>query len=109
MLLMIIGLAILAGIGYLLWQENKKKTEGTGSPLVPIPPTAMGSTPQTTIIDERGNTVLLQSQNDAMAYLQQRLSEAGVSDDDIEDYIDWLIAKPRSNAEVTARINDLLG
>jgi hypothetical protein len=96
-MLLAVGLLAVAGIGYLILQEMRNKQ-------TPLGPSGSMMPSNTTLINDNGEAVLLDSQESAIEYLRRRLEDAGASDDDIDDYIEWLTDKPRSEEEVRKRI-----
>lgn len=100
---MIIGLAILAGIGYLLLQENKKKTAGTGLPL-PLPQQ------QLEIIPGANETLFpgFSGGEFDRDLVEDELESIGLRGDDIDQFYEWLDQRQRSSAEIYRYLQNLV-
>lgn len=86
---MVLAFAMMAGLMFLLLKDRKNNQ--TLPPANPIPTGG-------------ANELLLDSEESAIDYVRNQLSSMGASQEDIDDYIDWLVERPRSEADIRKRI-----
>jgi hypothetical protein len=95
MMIYMLGLVLAAGLLFILMRDRRMAGQ--------VPP-ATGE-----VIGPGGpSELMLDSEESALDYIRNQLAILGADDDEIEDYIDWLQDKPRSNSEIQRRVERII-